>query len=272
MGCIVLTPDMPHPHQTRVQDLVTGIFSTHSAGRRFLEIDLLRGVAILMMVLYHFLFDLSFFGIADVEVHTGVWKSFALATASLFIALAGLSLPISYARRKDRLSGQALWADYARRGGKIFLYGLLVTLATWLYLGDGFVVFGILHLIGFAIIVAPFFLRFGLWNFLIGATVVLASVPLAGVNGPYWLLWLGVHPASFYSVDYVPVIPWLGVALIGMAIGFWLYPDGKRRFGVPEVHHWWADLLSLFGRNSLFIYLVHQPVIVGVMMALGLVA
>lgn len=263
---------MPRPYPAWIQDLLTGVFSTHSSSRRFLEIDLLRGMAILMMVLYHFLFDLSFFGIADVEVHTGVWKLFALATASLFIALAGLSLPISYARRKDRLAGRALWMDYARRGGKIFMYGLLVTLATWLYLGDGFVVFGILHLIGLAIIVAPFFLRFGLWNLPLGLAFLLAAVPLAGVYGPYWLLWLGVHPAAFYSVDYVPVVPWLGMALIGMGIGFWLYPDGKRRFGFPEVHRRWADLLSFSGRNSLFIYLVHQPVILGLLMALGLVA
>ncbi|QSZ66063.1 DUF1624 domain-containing protein [Methanofollis aquaemaris] len=261
------------PLHAGIRNFVTGVFSTHTSGRRFLEIDLLRGAAILMMVLYHLLFDLSYFGIADVEVHTGFWKLFAMVTASLFIALAGLSLPISYARRKDRLTGRALWADYARRGGKIFLYGLLVTLATWLYLGDGFVVFGILHLIGFAIIVAPFFLRLGLWNLPVGAAFILAAVPLSGVNGPYWLLWLGIHPTAFYSVDYVPVIPWLGVALIGMAIGFWLYPEGERRFRIPEMNgRWAAELLALCGRHSLFIYLVHQPVILGLLMGLGLVA
>ena len=238
------------------------VFSTHSSSRRFLEIDLLRGIAIVMMVVYHVLFDLWFFGIAAVDVLGGFWRYFALATATLFIALAGLSLPISYERRRSKMSGLSLRAGYARRGGKIFLFGMLATLVTWLFLGEGFIVFGILHLIGFAIITAPFFLRFGRGNLLVGAAIILAAVPFSQIAGPYWLIPLGIHPADFYSVDYVPLVPWLGVALIGMAIGFVLYPGGRRRFSVPAMGGKCVDALCVMGRNSLAVYLLHQPVIV----------
>ncbi|MDK2973961.1 MAG: hypothetical protein PWP08_332 [Methanofollis sp.] len=244
-----------------------GLFSTHTSPRRFREIDFLRGVAIVMMILYHVLFDLTFFGVAAIDVSGGFWRVFALATASMFIALAGLSLPISYARRKDRETGRALWLDYARRGGKIFGFGLLATLATWIFIGDGFIVFGILHLLGTAIILAPLFLRFGRWNLVVGAGIVLAALPLNRIVGPYWLVPLGIHPAVFYSVDYVPLIPWLGVALIGMGVGFLLYPDGKRRFVLPALNPAGSEFVCAMGRNSLLIYLVHQPVIVALLLA-----
>jgi uncharacterized membrane protein len=241
--------------------------STHSSSRRFREIDLMRGIAIVMMVVYHLLFDLWFFGIAAVDVLDGFWRYFALSTATLFIALAGLSLPISYERRREKMTGLSLWFEYARRGGKIFLFGMLATVATWIFLGEGFIVFGILHLIGFAIIAAPLFLRFGRGNFLVGAGVVLAAVPLGRLTGPAWLIPLGIHPAGFSSVDYVPLIPWLGVALIGMAIGFVLYPGGRRRFRVPAMEGRGVDALCAMGRNSLAVYLLHQPVIVAVLLA-----
>jgi uncharacterized membrane protein len=247
---------------TRLRSLL----STHTSPRRFREIDFLRGVAIVMMVVYHFLFDLAYFGIASIDVLGGFWRSFALATATLFIALAGLSLPISYARRRDRETGLSLWLDYARRGGKIFAFGLLATIATWLFIGDGFIVFGILHLIGTAIILAPFFLRFGRWNLVLGAAIVLAALPLGRFPGPYWLVPLGVHPAAFYSVDYVPLIPWLGVALIGMGAGFLLYPESKRRFFLPAFNLAGSEVVCAMGRNSLMIYLVHQPVIVALIL------
>lgn len=243
------------------------LLSTHTSSQRFVEIDLLRGVAIVMMLVYHLLFDLAFFGLLAIDPLSGFWRSFALATAALFIALAGLSLPISYARRKDRETGLYLWLDYGRRGGKVLGFGLLATLATWLFLGDGFIVFGILHLIGTAIVLAPLFLRFGGWNLLLGAGTVLAALPLERVAGPYWLVPLGVHPAAFYSVDYVPLVPWLGVALIGMGAGFFLYPDGDRRFspGLFRLPH--LGPVCAMGRNSLMIYLVHQPVIVALILA-----
>ncbi|WP_067053129.1 heparan-alpha-glucosaminide N-acetyltransferase [Methanofollis ethanolicus] len=243
------------------------VLSTHSSSRRFREIDLLRGIAIVMMVAYHLLFDLWFFGTAAVDVLDGFWRYFALATATLFIALAGLSLPISYERRRQKMTGLSLCFEYGRRGGKVFLFGMLATLATWIFLGEGFIVFGILHLIGFAIITAPFFLRFGRWNLFVGAAIILAAVPIGNLAGPSWLIPLGIPPAGFYSVDYVPIVPWLGVALIGMAIGFLLYPGGRRRFGVPAMEGRGADALCMMGRNSLAIYLLHQPVIVAVLLA-----
>ncbi len=124
---------------------------------RFFEIDLLRGIAIAMMVLFHTLFDLFWFGIYPVTVTSGFWQYFTFGTATLFLLVVGISFTISYARAARRLAPVPLYLKFLKRGAGIFALGLLVTLATWLYLGEGFIVFGILHLIGVSIILAPLF-------------------------------------------------------------------------------------------------------------------
>jgi uncharacterized membrane protein len=236
---------------------------------RYDEIDAARGIAVLMMILYHALFDLAFFGIFPVTVLTGFWRYFAFATASLFLLIAGVSLTISHARAVQGLSYDPnptvrVVGKYLRRGAGIFACGLLVTLATWLYLGGGFVVFGILHLIGVSIMLSPLFFRFRQGNIVIGALVIAAGIALAvsGISGPDILLPLGMHSALFYSVDYTPLFPWFGVVLVGLGIGERIYPGGSRAFPAPQIPRVIDAPLTFLGRHSLIIYLVHQPVII----------
>lgn len=244
-----------------------------TGAERYGELDAARGVAILMMVLFHTLFDLSFFRILPVNVTSGFWRYFAFATASLFLVIAGISLTLSYARYRKTSPSATLfrtWTYYAKRGAFIFCCGLLVTLATYLYLGGGFVVFGILHVIGVTIIISPFFFRFKEKNILIGALIIAAGIAISAVPlyGPAFLLPFGIHPASFYSVDYEPVFPWSGLMIAGIGAGCLIYPDGKRPFPVPQYRTPALTPLAFLGRHSLIIYLVHQPLILLVLQAL----
>ena len=75
------------------------------SGMRFWEIDALRGTAVVMMVIFHTVFSLSFFDIVNIDVVYGFWRVFALATATLFILIAGVSLSISSARARAALDG-----------------------------------------------------------------------------------------------------------------------------------------------------------------------
>ncbi|MCK4268896.1 MAG: DUF1624 domain-containing protein, partial [Methanogenium sp.] len=68
--------------------------TTQEHSVRYLEIDIARGIAILMMVIFHIFFDLSFFGIADMGVHSGFWRGFGYLTAILFVFIAGISLSL----------------------------------------------------------------------------------------------------------------------------------------------------------------------------------
>jgi uncharacterized membrane protein len=227
---------------------------------RYREIDLVRGIAILMMILFHTVFDLYFFRILPLDIYSGFWRYFAFATASLFLLIVGISLTISRARSVK--SGYPLALKFLYRGAGIFMLGLLVTFCTWLFLREGFIIFGILHLIGISVMISPLFFRFKKWNIGLGFLVILIGFWFASRTGPIWLLPLGIHPATFWSVDYEPVFPWFGVVLIGMGMGEYLYPGGVRNFAMPHIPEIIIRPLSFLGRHSLIIYLVHQPIII----------
>jgi uncharacterized membrane protein len=234
---------------------------------RYWEIDLARGIAILMMILFHTVFDLYFFRIFSVDIYSGFWRYFALTTASLFLLIVGISLTISRARVASKKSGYQLALKFVYRGAGIFLLGLLVTLCTWLFLKEGFIVFGILHLIGVSIMLSPLFFRFKKWNSVLGLLCLVIGFFFATRTGPIWLLPLGIHPATFWSVDYEPIFPWFGVVLIGMGLGEFLYPEGIRSFTLPQIPEMVVRPLAFMGRHSLIIYLVHQPIIILVIAA-----
>jgi uncharacterized membrane protein len=235
---------------------------------RLWEIDCTRGIAILMMIVFHTVFDLSFFSMYPVNVASGFWRYFACATASLFLIVVGVSLVVSHARAAQTLSGFPLAKKFLLRGAGIFALGLLVTIATWLYLHEGYVVFGILHLIGVAVMLSPLFFRFGKLNILLGLACVPAGFLIAKMSGPVVLLPFGIMPPGFASVDYTPIFPWLGLVLIGLGIGSFLYTDGVRQFSIRPLPNIFVAPLSFLGRHSLVIYLVHQPVII-LLLALG---
>jgi uncharacterized membrane protein len=235
---------------------------------RFAELDLVRGLAVLMMVLYHFLFDITFFGIYPVDVTTGFWKIFAMVTASLFLLLVGISFTISASKAEATMERRNFFMKYLKRGVSILLIAALITVVTWWYLGEGYIIFGILHLIGFSIIIAPFFFRRKLVSLYGGIFVIIVGILLQAVRGPFILLPLGIYPAAFYSVDYTPIFPWFGIVLIGIYLGGLLYPGGKRGYTVPERFNYSqlpavpGKVLAFLGRHSLVIYILHQPVII----------
>ena len=234
---------------------------------RYQEIDMVRGIAILMMICFHTVFDLSFFWIFVSDISSGFWRYFAVATASLFLLIVGISLTLSHARAAPEMTGYQLARKFVYRGSGIFLLGLLVTAVTWLYLGEGYVVFGILHLIGVSIIISPIFFRLKKYSIVAGLFCIAAGFFFATLSGPIWLLPLGIHPPTFWSVDYEPIFPGFGIVLIGMGLGGYLYPGGKRTFTLPAIPALLMQPLSFLGRHSLIIYLVHQPVIILILAA-----
>jgi uncharacterized membrane protein len=234
---------------------------------RYHEIDAARGVAVLMMVLFHTLFDLNFFQILIIQVYDGFWRYFAFATATLFLLIVGISLTISRSKAMSKISGNRLTLKFVSRGAGIFLLGLLVTAGTWFYIREGFIVFGILHLIGISIMISPIFFRFKKFNLVLGLLFIAIGSFLANVNGPVWLLPLGIHPATFWSVDYEPLFPWFGTVLIGMGLGEYLYPEGERGFVLPRIPLFFEQPFTFLGRHSLIIYLVHQPLIILLLVA-----
>jgi uncharacterized membrane protein len=221
-----------------------------------------------MMVGYHLAYDLDTFGGYDIESTSGFWTHFADTTASAFLFLVGLSLAISHSR-----AGGGGFGKYLRRGLRIFAYGMALTIV-FAALGMGVVAFGILHLIGVSIILAYPLLRYRFANLVLGVSVIAAGWYLRAqgfTSESPFLLPLGVVPTDLFMPDYRPLLPWFGVVLVGLFAGNLLYGGGKRPAGVAREAPPVVKSLVPLGRNSLFIYFVHQPILIALLAGLGVI-
>jgi uncharacterized membrane protein len=245
----------------------------HSPHSRFWELDFIRGLAVVMMVIYHFLYDLDYFGGWSLNVRSGYWLYFAEAIASIFIVLVGISLTLSLSMARRNGCSEQLFARFFRRGLKIFLYGMAITLTTYLLIGRGVIIFGVLHFIGVSTVLAYPFLRLRTFNLLAGSIFILIGVYLQGLTFNFpWLIWLGFVPNNFYTLDYFPIFPWFGLVLTGIYLGNKFYQDGRRVFNLPDLSgSFIVYLLCTLGRNSLAVYLVHQPVLVAALLLVGII-
>jgi uncharacterized membrane protein len=234
--------------------------------KRFWEIDALRGIALIRIVIFNWSFTLAYLGIYTFSLGMALPG----LGASIFIFLVGLSLTISYSRVKKK-KPKEIYKKYFSRGLKVFGYGILISVITFLTFPKSFVVFGILHFIGVSIILDQFFLKFKKLNLLLGFLLIIIGFYLQNFSFNFpWLLWLGFAPHQFYTFDYFPILPWFGVTLLGIFFGNLLYKNGKRIFKIKDLSNFSVvRALTFLGRKSLFIYLVHQPVLILILLMLG---
>ncbi|MBN1581870.1 MAG: DUF1624 domain-containing protein [Anaerolineae bacterium] len=231
--------------------------------QRYWEIDALRGVAIIWMIGFHLTWDLVFYGLVRVHMGRNPWPWFSRIIATMFLTLAGISLVISASKSR----GTPGFRKHLFRGARIFGFGLVITAITYFFLGDEFVVFGILHLIGFSIVAAyPFMPYRRRWFTLLAGIIILAAGNWLNRQIVFtpWLIWLGINEFGRGMADWYPILPWFGMVLVGIWIGHMLYTAGQRRFSLPD----WSDVpgirqLAFLGRHALLIYLIHQPLLVG---------
>jgi len=125
-------------------------------------------MAVVCMVFYHFMWDMMFFGLYPHDVTSGGWRLFARSVAITFLVLVGVSMVLT-ARRKAPAERNRQWLE---RGAKVFGWGLLISVVTRIFLGEAFVLYGILHLIGTAFLLAPLLWRIRRWTPLLGAGFV----------------------------------------------------------------------------------------------------
>ncbi|RLI97069.1 MAG: DUF1624 domain-containing protein, partial [Candidatus Aenigmatarchaeota archaeon] len=119
-------------------------------GGRLWEVDLARGIAVMLMIAFHVLFDISYFAGYPAQLSDGLWWLIARTSATTFIFLVGVSMTLSYSRLTDKRM-RAMVRKYAARGLRIFLLGMAITAVTYVFLNEGTIWFGVLHLIGASI-------------------------------------------------------------------------------------------------------------------------
>ena len=235
---------------------------------RIPQIDQARGLALIAMAIYHFTWDLGFFGYIDPETATtGGWRLFARLIAGSFLFLVGFSLVLGH-RQGFRAR------PFLMRLGRIALAAAAISLATWFAFPQTFIFFGILHAIAAASLIGLAFVR-------LPVIVTLAAAALAVIAPLYLRSPVFDHPALWWvglsidvprSNDYVPLLPWIAPVLLGIALGrLFASSTLPERLAARAAKRPGTSLLERAGRHSLAIYLLHQPVLIALVYAFSLV-
>lgn len=236
-------------------------------------IDALRGIAIVWMTIFHFCFDLNHSGWIKQDFYRDpFWTWQRTVIVSLFLFCAGLGQAVAV------VQGQS-WQRFWRRWAQVAGCALLVTAGSYVMFPKSFIYFGVLHGIALMLIVVRLTAGWGtsrpwlLW--VLGALAIVAKfiawqahaqglLPEA-LNGPA-LNWLGLIGRKPVTEDYVPLLPWLGIMWWGMAAGQWLL--ARRPGWLARPLPGAMAPLSWLGRWSLSWYMLHQPVMIGVLAGL----
>lgn len=241
--------------------------------QRLTSIDALRGLAMVWMTIFHFCFDLNFFDWWRQDfLSSPIWTLQRTAIVCLFVFCAGLGQAVAHE--------QALgWRRFWGRWGQVVSCAFLVSLASWFMFPKSFIYFGVLHGMLVMLLLARVSAGWGKWLWPLGLLAITAPwfgqaalssvlVQWARAFDSRALNWLGLITHKPFTEDYVPVLPWLGVMWWGMAIGQWLLDHRRHWLAVPSLAQRLSPLV-LLGRHSLLYYMLHQPVMIGAMGAVG---
>jgi len=215
----------------------------------------------MLMFIYHFSFDLDYYGFIQQDFyHDAFWLDFRLLIVTLFLTIVGISLYLASYRglRKKRFQQRLLL---------LIFYSALVSISSWVMYPKAMVFFGILHFITVASVLGLLFIRLGITNLFLGLLLIIIAL---NVKHPFfdhaYLQWFGLVTKLPVTVDYVPLLPWFGVVLIGIYLGQLLTQCRPESF----FPHWQSNhpaskLLILGSRYSLHIYMLHQPLFLGIL-------
>jgi uncharacterized membrane protein len=234
--------------------------------QRLVLIDALRGLAILMMVIFHFCYDLNYYKLVYFDFYRDpFWLNFRNFIVGSFVFIVGVSFSLATSKGVN-------WPSFNKRLLILVACAVGISLATYFMFPGRTIFFGILHFIALASVLALLFRQFYWLNLVIGAGVVFAALTIkSAMFNNDWLVWIGFYTQKPATEDFAPVFPWFGIVLIGMFAGKYIlantglvnfasnYPKGKP-----------FNVLTLAGRNSLIIYMIHQPVLMTILYLLTL--
>jgi len=234
---------------------------------RFIELDIWRGMAIVGMIVFHFFFLLDYLKIQEVSYSEGAWLLLARLVQWSFLLLVGIGLHLSYQKSslQKKTKTDFLLKSF-RRGAIVFLCGFTITAGTLLVAPEAYVRFGILHLIGFSILALSFLAdrpKASFW--FAGAIYVLSFMVNSIMVDQEWLLVFGFR-YPFQALDYFPVFPWMAIPALGISLGSLFYPSYQSKIPIAPtgMSSIFPRSLAFFGKHSLLIYMIHVPILIGI--------
>ena len=234
---------------------------------RIYFLDEMRALALIGMIIYHAAYDLyAIFGL-DFDFYSPGWDTLQMAVCCTFIVIAGIS---------SRLTKNAL-----KHGLVVFGAGMLMTLGTYFFMPSQVIWFGVLHFLGISMMLyylirksvnkAPALIgaMFSMAAYLCLYGLPSGTILFGNVDVPVNLYFskvlavVGLPGGGFRSADYFPLLPWFFLFLFGCFIGKW-FKERKIPDFMMNKH---SDFLCDIGSNTLVIYIIHQPVIYGLLYA-----
>ena len=215
------------------------------------SLDLMRGVAIIMMVAFHFIYDLNSFGFAQIPLFTH-WSGIAWRCLIVFLFLSAVGISLVFAHSKG-----IQYKKFLRRLLYLGIAALLVSIGTYIMFPDGWVYFGILHLIWASTLIALAFINHPKTSLLIALLILIGFIfdqPNLGFLSNIFESYLPIG-----SVDYYPLFPWMSFIFIGIFLGHNPY--------YQKVFTFRSSWIEMMGRHALIIYLTHQIVLFGLVAA-----
>jgi uncharacterized membrane protein len=241
-------------------------------GERRPFLDILRGIAVVWMTAFHFSFDLNHFGFIHQDFYRDpVWTVQRTCILSLFLFCAGFGQAMAVQ------AGQT-WGRFWRRWLQIALCAAAVSVGSALMFPNSWIYFGVLHGMAVMLIVCRATASWGQWLWLTGLCAVLLAwfapdlhsvLPSAAAMDSRALNWIGLISHKPVTEDYVPVLPWLGVMWWGMAAGQAYLSRSWIDRRVPSGALVPGPQLAWIGSWSLGWYMLHQPVLIGLLTAVS---
>ena len=265
--------------------------------KRFYEIDTLKGIAVILMVIFHFFYLVSKMEIKDINTRCGPLYASAKMAHCLFIFLVGVNLAISYKKFKEKHredfenDKNKYYSKYLSKTFKriavLVVAAASVSILSYLAFKNLYVKFGIFHFIAAAVllttpIVGSKYLSLTL-SAIIGLLYTIFNsgkmrnfTSIACHKSPIFCFITGIFNTKFSSLDHFSLVPYLGLVAFGIFIGNTLYTDKERLFLKKEDSKKIDEFfekneilgsLNLMGKYSFQIYFIHFIVFYFILLA-----